>query len=134
MEIALNRDVDAPAERVWQIITDLEGSERVVSGIDDVQILAGEDGHRGDGGDRARARLLVRRGGGEHGVRYLSGAEPQGTMARVMAATMGRLFVGADQEGASPGSRRHRRRRRSRLSGLQHRTGACDRRARLQPA
>ena len=134
MEIALNRDVDAPAERVWQIITDLEGSERVVSGIGDVQILAGED-EFGVGTRWRETRTMFGKQATEemevtalapgcsydveaesHGVRYLSthtvealgdgrcrlsmtfGAEPQGTMARVMAATMGRLFVGATKK------------------------------------
>ncbi len=41
MQIQVNRDIGATAERVWGIITDLAGSPAVLSGVDSVEILAG---------------------------------------------------------------------------------------------
>lgn len=43
-EIVASRDVDAHPERVWGIVTDLERSPEVLSGVDEVEILEGGDG------------------------------------------------------------------------------------------
>lgn len=40
--IRVSRDVNAPASVVWGIITDLEGSVETISGIEKVEILAGD--------------------------------------------------------------------------------------------
>lgn len=40
--ICVSRDVTAPASVVWDIITDLEGSVDTISGIEKVEILAGD--------------------------------------------------------------------------------------------
>ena len=40
--IRVSRDVNAPASVVWDIITDLEGSVETISGIEKVEILAGD--------------------------------------------------------------------------------------------
>lgn len=44
MHIDVTQDIAAPADRVWAIITDLENSPTVISGIDSVDILGGPDG------------------------------------------------------------------------------------------
>ena len=41
-ETAVTRRIDAAPERVWEVITDLEGSPEVVSAIDAVEITAGD--------------------------------------------------------------------------------------------
>jgi uncharacterized membrane protein len=41
--IQVSRDVNAPAEVVWKITTDLEGSVDTISAIEKVEILTGED-------------------------------------------------------------------------------------------
>ena len=40
--IRVSQDVNAPASVVWEIITDLEGSVDTISGIEKVEILAGD--------------------------------------------------------------------------------------------
>jgi len=39
-QVTVERRVAAPAERVWAVLTDIEGSPRVISGIDKVEILS----------------------------------------------------------------------------------------------
>ncbi|MGB8022591.1 MAG: SRPBCC family protein [Candidatus Nanopelagicales bacterium] len=41
MQIEVSRMVDAPARRVWRVITDVESSPGVISAIQSVDILAG---------------------------------------------------------------------------------------------
>ncbi|HSF87127.1 MAG TPA: SRPBCC family protein [Acidimicrobiia bacterium] len=42
-DIEVSKIVNAPADRVWAILTDLEGSEFIVSGIESVEVLSGDD-------------------------------------------------------------------------------------------
>ena len=37
--ITVTREIDAPPERVWAVITDLEGSSEVIAAIDKVEVL-----------------------------------------------------------------------------------------------
>ena len=37
METSVSREIDASAARVWEVITDLEGSPRVLSGVEKVE-------------------------------------------------------------------------------------------------
>ncbi len=41
MHLVATRQIAAPAERVWALLTDLEASPRVMSGIDAVEIISG---------------------------------------------------------------------------------------------
>lgn len=43
MQIEVSRRVNAPAERVWGVITDLSHSPEVITAIESVEILAGGD-------------------------------------------------------------------------------------------
>ncbi len=43
MQIQVTQDIAAPSERVWAIITDLAGWPEVLTGVDEVEILAGGD-------------------------------------------------------------------------------------------
>lgn len=43
-EIRVEREVQAPAGRVWEVMTDVDGSAEVISGIDAVERLDGGDG------------------------------------------------------------------------------------------
>ena len=43
MQIDVSREIGAPAERVWEILTDLPSSPAVISAIDSVEVLAGGD-------------------------------------------------------------------------------------------
>ena len=60
MEITVSRDVDAGAERVWEVVTDIEGSPAVLSGVDRVERL--DDGAGFGVGTRWReTRTVMRR-------------------------------------------------------------------------
>ena len=133
-ELTVATDVAAPADRVWQVITDLEGSPEVISTIEEVEILAGGDGF-GLGTKWRETRTLFGReatevmevtaidpgrsytveadGRGAHytttvsvepndgsGSRlsYSFGGEPKGTVGKLLAATIGRLFMGATRK------------------------------------
>ena len=134
MEMTLSKQITAPASRVWQIITDLELCEQVITGIDGIEILAG--GERFGVGTRWReTRTMLGKQAteemevtaiepgrsyvveaGRASVLYRStltvdaldegrsrlsmsfGAEPKSMAARVLAATVGRLFVGATKK------------------------------------
>ncbi|MFC4495382.1 SRPBCC family protein [Streptomyces ovatisporus] len=39
-QVTVERRVAAPADRVWAVLTDIEGSPRVISGIDKVEMLS----------------------------------------------------------------------------------------------
>lgn len=41
MHLVATRQIAAPAERVWALVTDLEGSPLLLSGIDSIEILGG---------------------------------------------------------------------------------------------
>lgn len=41
-ELSVHTEVDAPAGRVWELVTDLERSPDIISAIDEVEVLAGE--------------------------------------------------------------------------------------------
>lgn len=130
MEITLSKEIAAPASRVWQIITGLEGCVQVITGIDSIEILAGEEQFgvgtrwretrtmlgkqateemevtaiepgRSYVVEAGRASLLYRStltvsalGDERSRLSMPFGAEPKGMAARVLAATVGRLFVG----------------------------------------
>lgn len=44
MQVEVTREIDAPPSRVWEVITDLEHSAQVVSGIEQVERLDDHDG------------------------------------------------------------------------------------------
>jgi hypothetical protein len=39
MKIAIDIDIKAPKEKVWKVITDIENSGKIISGIDKIEIL-----------------------------------------------------------------------------------------------
>ena len=39
MELSVNVDINAPRERVWRIITDIESASKVIDGISKVEVL-----------------------------------------------------------------------------------------------
>lgn len=41
VSLALERSIDAPADAVWHVLTDLEGAEAVLSGVTRIERLAG---------------------------------------------------------------------------------------------
>ncbi|WP_347755780.1 SRPBCC family protein [Agrococcus sp. ProA11] len=41
MALTLERSIDAPTDAVWRVLTDLEGSEAVLSGVTRIERLAG---------------------------------------------------------------------------------------------
>lgn len=127
----VSRDVSAPADVVWKIMTDLENSMDTISAIQSVEILSEPQAF--DVGTKWReTRTMFGRKATEvmwvtevdpgtsyvvaaesHGARYTTimtviatgensstismnfGAEPTGTMAKVMGATVGKLFESA---------------------------------------
>lgn len=44
MDLTVTKEIDAPAQRVWDIVTDLDASPQVLSGVDRVERLDGGDG------------------------------------------------------------------------------------------
>lgn len=130
----VSRDVSAPADVVWKIMTDLENSMDTISAIQSVEILSEPQAF--DVGTKWReTRTMFGRKATEvmwvtevdpgtsyvvaaesHGARYTTimtviatgenssrismnfGAEPTGTMAKVMGATVGKLFESATKK------------------------------------
>lgn len=127
-EINVSRTVNAPAEAVWHVITDLERSAEVVSGIDTVERLDDEETF-GVGTTWRETRTMFGKQATEtmkvtqidpgrsytvesegHGARYVSimyvtdtgngtsritmsfKGEPSGTIARLFASTVGKIF------------------------------------------
>ena len=63
--MALHKDVDAPIDTVWAIITDLERSPEIIDAISDVERL--DSGRDFGVGTRWReTRTRCRRGDGDH--------------------------------------------------------------------
>ncbi|MDX1449131.1 MAG: SRPBCC family protein [Acidimicrobiia bacterium] len=130
----VSREVGAPAETVWQVMTDLENSPHVISAIERVERLDGNEGF-GVGTRWRETRTMFGKQATEEmevtavtpgrsytveaesrGARYVStlgveplatdrsqvsmafGAEPQGVLAKVFSATVGRLFDGATRK------------------------------------
>lgn len=134
MELIVAREIDAPAQRVWDVITDLDGAPEVLSGVERVERLDGADGF--DVGTRWReTRTMFGRQTSEDmaitaiepprrytvvadssGTTYTStfevapledhrcrltmgfGARSAGLAGRLLAATVGRLFLGATRK------------------------------------
>lgn len=44
MQVQVSREIDAPAGRVWELITDLEGTSQLLSGVELVERLDDRDG------------------------------------------------------------------------------------------
>jgi len=133
MELSTSRDVSAPADAVWSVLTDLEGAADRISGILEIEILEG-GGDFGIGTKWRETRKMFGREATEvmevtelepgksytteansHGAHYRSkmsvepvgagsrvtmtfAGEPHGTIAKVMAATVGKLFEGATRK------------------------------------
>lgn len=134
MDLIVAREVDAPAQRVWDVITDLDAAPDVLSGVERVERLDG--GHGFDVGTRwretrtmfgkqaseemavtaieppRRYTVVADSGGtaytstfavaplGDHRCRLTMGfsAQSTGVVGRVLAATVGRLFLGSTRK------------------------------------
>jgi uncharacterized membrane protein len=112
--IDVSRNVDAPAAVVWRIITDLEGSVGVISAIEKVEILSGDEGF-GVGTTWRETRTMFGRQATEvmeiteltEGESYATVASPDGANYRsVMAvASTGDATCSVSMEfGANPKS------------------------------
>ena len=134
MRLELDKTVEAPAARVWEIVTDLEGAAEVMEAIEELEILEGS-GQIAVGTRWRETRTMFGKTATEemtvvevdpgrsyvvvadsHSVHYRSvisveglgetrsrvsmsfGAEPQGLGSKLLAATIGRLFVGATRK------------------------------------
>ncbi len=42
--LSVSREIAAPTSRIWEIMTDLEGSEQTISAIEKIEILSEDDG------------------------------------------------------------------------------------------
>ncbi len=133
-ELTVSQEVAADPEAVWAIITDLDGFERTISAIEEIERLDGGDGF-GVGTRWRETRKMFGRTATEemevtsiddgrsyvteadsHGAHYRTvmsvepsgsdgsrlsttfGAEPQGLVTKVVAATVGRLFERATRK------------------------------------
>ncbi len=134
MEISCSRAIDAPADKVWAVMTNLEGFSEAINGIVSVERL--DDGSGFEVGTSWReTRIMFGRTATEdmwvtkldpghsyvveansHGAEYRTtqsvepdaegtsvlsmsfGATPTGTVAKVMSATVGRLFANATRK------------------------------------
>jgi len=134
MEISCSKDINAPAEKVWSIMTNLEGFPDAIGAIESVERLDAGTGY--DVGTTWReTRIMFGRTATEdmwvtevdpghsyvveansHGAEYRTtqsvqpngdggsvlsmsfSANPTGTMAKVMSATVGRFFVNATRK------------------------------------
>jgi carbon monoxide dehydrogenase subunit G len=121
MEIQVEREVGAAPERVWDVITDLPGSAGVISAIEAIEILGWRE-TRTMFGKSATEEMVVTAiepgrsytveadsksahytsvlaiGALDSGNSRLSmsfGGEPKGLCAKLLAATVGRMFSGA---------------------------------------
>lgn len=132
-DLRISRTINAPPDRVWRVITDLERSPEVISGITAVErldsgsdfavgttwretrimfgreatevmeIVAVDEGRSytaaADGrGARYRSTLSVSPAEGGSTLTMTFGAEPTGPVARILGATVGRLFAGATRK------------------------------------
>ena len=134
MDLTVTREIDAPAQRVWDIVTDLQASPEVLSGVDRVERLDGGDAFEvgtrwretrtmfgrqaseemavtaiepprsytveaGSGGTTYRSTIAVTPLG-ERRSRLTMGfaAQSTGIAGRVLAATVGRLFLGSTRK------------------------------------
>lgn len=134
MEISCSKDINAPAEKVWSIMTNLEGFPDAIGGIENVERLDGgggfevgttwretrtmfgrtatedmwvtelDPGHSyvveaNSHGAEYRTTQSVQPAGDDGSVLSMSfSANPTGTMAKVMSATVGRFFVNATRK------------------------------------
>lgn len=134
MEISCTKTIKAPTDKVWSIMTNLDGFRDAISGIESVERL--DDGTGFDVGTTWReTRIMFGRTATEdmwvtaldpghsyvveansHGAEYRTtqsvepdgesgsvlsmsfSANPTGTMAKVMSATVGRFFVNATRK------------------------------------
>ncbi len=132
-EIKVTREISAPPDRVWSVLTDLDAAPQMISGIEAVERLDGGGEFR-VGTRWQETRTMFGRQATEemevtaldegrsytveadgHGAHYTStitvepaaagsrvvmtfAGEPQGTVAKVLAATVGRLFQGATRK------------------------------------
>ncbi len=132
-DIKLTREINAPPDRVWDVLTDLERAPEVISGIQKIERLEGGGELRVGtrwretrtmfgreateemevtGLDEGRSYTVEADGQGAHYTSTLTvepaaagsrvvmtfEAAPQGTFAKIMAATVGRLFMGATRK------------------------------------
>jgi hypothetical protein len=130
-ELTINQEVKAPAERVWAVLTDLEGTERTLRAVRKIERLDGGSSF-GVGTRWRETRVMFGREATEEmavtaiepgrsyvveadsrGTHYRSvmgvealgdsrsrvymtfAAESSGLLGKIMAATIGRLFVGS---------------------------------------
>ena len=131
--LEFSRSINAATERVWDMITDLDGAPQRLSGVDAIERLSGPE--FGVGTRWRETRTMFGREATEemevatvtpgraytvlaesHGMKYDSewrvgdggdetslltmtfSGEPQGLGAKLMAATVGRLFRGATKK------------------------------------
>ena len=134
MEISCSKDINAPAEEVWSIMTNLKGFPDAIGAIESVERLDGGGGFE-VGTTWRETRIMFGRTATEymwvteldpghsyvveansHGAEYRTtqsvepdgdggsvlsmsfSANPTGTMAKVMSATVGRFFVNATRK------------------------------------
>ena len=134
MEISCSKPINAPADKVWSIMTNLEGFPDAIGGIEHVERLDAGTGFE-IGTTWRETRTMFGRTATEdmwvteiepgrsyvveansHGAEYRTtqrvepdgdggsvlsmsfSANPTGTMAKVMAATIGRFFVNATRK------------------------------------
>jgi carbon monoxide dehydrogenase subunit G len=132
--LTVSREIAAPADAVWRIITDLNSSAKTITAIQSIEILS-EPQDFGVGTRWRETRTMFGKQATEemwvtdlvpgtsyvvkaasNGARYTTvmavtpkdgdsseistefGAEPTGTMAKVMGATIGKLFENATRK------------------------------------
>ncbi len=104
-EIKLTRTVAAPPQRLWEVVTDLDSVSRHISGISRIERLDGGNGFEVGTRWRETRTMFGREAteemevtGLEPGRSYTVEADGRGALARVLAATIGRLFEGATRK------------------------------------
>ena len=99
-KISLTRHVNAPADKVWAVISDVPGSAATLSGIDAIQMLS--DGPFGEGTRWKETRTMM--GRSETVEMWVSQADPpRGTTVKALqgGADHTSRFTLADRDGGT---------------------------------